>query len=92
MENKLVSIVVPLYNNERFIGKCLNSALQQTYSNIEIIVVNDGSTDKSASIVKQSMLKDNRIKLIDKKNTGVSDTRNIGLQNAKGEYICFSNL
>ncbi len=91
MKNKLVSIIIPLYNNEKFIGKCLYSAINQLYENIEIIVVNDGSTDKSESIVKKYMKDDDRIKLISKENTGVSDTRNIGLDNAHGEYICFSD-
>lgn len=91
MENKLVSIIIPLYNNEKFIGKCLDSAINQIYSNTEIIVINDGSTDNSVDVVKQYTLKDNRIKLINKQNTGVSDTRNIGLKHAQGEYVCFSD-
>lgn len=91
MENKLISIIIPLYNNEKFIGKCLDSVINQIYSNIEVIVVNDGSTDNSGNIVKQYTMKDKRIKLINKKNSGVSDTRNIGLENAHGEYVCFSD-
>lgn len=87
--NEKVSIIVPIYNAENYIEKCLNSLINQTYSNIEIIAINDESTDNTFSILKNYAEKDNRIILINKENTGVSDTRNIGINRAVGEYIIF---
>lgn len=83
----LYSIVVPVYNVEKFLDKCIESLINQTYKNIEILLVNDGSTDKSLSICKSYEKKDKRIKVINKKNGGLSDARNVGISNAKGEYI-----
>ena len=80
-----VSIIVPAYNAELYIEKCINSLINQTYGNIEIIVVNDGSTDNTLSILKQFR----NIILIDKENSGVSDSRNIGIENATGDFIMF---
>lgn len=87
--NLKISIIVPVYNAEKYIKRCLNSLINQTYENLEIIIIDDGSKDKSLKIVKEYSKKDKRIKIIEKENTGVSDTRNIGINNATGEYIMF---
>ena len=89
MEYPLVSIIVPVYNNEKYIERCLNSILNQTYTNIQIIVINDGSTDNSYKICKKYAEQDNRIFLISQKNSGVSSARNTGLKEAKGEVLSF---
>lgn len=86
---KLVSIIIPVYNVEKYIEKCLNSAINQTYKNIEIIAINDGSNDKSLDILNKYEKKDNRIKVISIQNSGVSAVRNLGIKEAKGEYIFF---
>lgn len=85
--NNLVSIVIPCYNGSSFILKTIQSVLNQSHTNIEIILVNDGSTDNSLELVQQ--LNDNRITIIDKQNSGVSDSRNIGVSKTKGEYVLF---
>lgn len=85
----LVSIVIPVYNAEIYLKKCINSILTQTYKNIQIILVNDGSTDNSAKICEDFLKKDNRIKLINKTNGGVSSARNMGIYNCEGDYIVF---
>lgn len=85
--NPLVSVVIPCYNGELFIGKSIESVLQQTYQPVEIIIVNDGSKDKTYEEINR--YKNDAITLINKPNTGVSDSRNIGMQFAKGEYILF---
>lgn len=84
---KAVSILVPIYNVERYLEKCLNSLISQTLKNIEIICINDGSTDNSLAIIKKYAQKDSRIVIINKKNTGYGDSMNQGLKRAKGEYI-----
>ena len=89
IENDKISIIIPIYNSEQFINKCLDSTINQTYKNIEIICINDGSTDNSLKILKQYQKEDNRIKIIDKKNQGVSAARNDGLKKVTGEYITF---
>lgn len=81
------SIIVPVYNVEKYIKDCLDSILNQSYDNFEVIVVNDGSTDKSKEIVEQ--YKDKKIKLYNKENTGVADTRNFGINQCTGEYFIF---
>ena len=86
---KLITIIIPIYNCEKFIDRCLNSIINQTYKNIEIILINDGSTDNSMQIIDKYKEKDNRIKVIDKKNEGVSASRNIGIELSNGEYITF---
>ncbi|NTQ43048.1 glycosyltransferase family 2 protein, partial [Enterococcus faecium] len=85
----LVSIIIPVYNIEKFIAKCLESLVSQTYKNIEIIIVNDGSTDKSPSICRSYAAKDNRIKLINQKNQGLSGARNTGIQHITGDLVLF---
>lgn len=86
-ENIFFSICIPLYNTEKYIEECLNSVLNQTYKNFEIIVIDDGSTDSGAEIVKKYILKDFKIKLIQQKNMGLFHTRIRAIEEAKGEYI-----
>ena len=88
-EEALVSIVIPVYNQEKYISNCLNNLLKQTYRKIEIVVIDDGSTDCSFDIVSSFAFRDKRIKLIHIDNAGVSNARNIGIQNASGKYISF---
>lgn len=85
----LVSIIIPIYNVEVYLTKCINSILRQTYRNIEIILVDDGSRDKSPKICDRYQKKDDRVKVVHCKNGGVSAARNIGIDMAQGEYIMF---
>lgn len=85
----LVSLIIPVYNGERYLEKCMNSIIMQTYKNIEVILINDGSSDKSKEILDRFSKRDKRIKVIHKKNEGVSIARNIGLNLSTGEYIFF---
>ena len=85
----MISIIIPVYNAEKYLGKCLDSILNQTYSDFEIIIVNDGSSDSSDSICKKYMLDEPRIQYIIQKNQGVSAARNTGIKRAKGEYLLF---
>ena len=82
-----VSVVVPVFNVETYLPQCLDSILSQTLEDIEVICVNDGSTDNSLKILREYSLKDKRIKIIDKDNAGYGHTINIGMDMAKGEYI-----
>lgn len=84
-----ISIIVPIFNSEKYLERCLDSLINQTFKNIEIILVNDGSTDSSREIISRYLNKDNRLKCIDKKNEGQASARNLGLSIAKGEYISF---
>ena len=88
-EEKLVSIIIPIYNVEKYLKRCLDSAVNQTHKNVEILLINDGSTDDSGAICDEYAKKDKRVKVIHKKNEGVAIARNVGLDNAKGEYITF---
>ena len=88
-ENILVSIIVPIYNTEQFLERCVNSIIEQTYLNIEIILVDDGSTDDSGQLCDELAKKDSRIKVIHKENGGLSDARNAGIDAASGLKICF---
>ena len=85
----LVSVIIPIYGVEKYIGKCLESLIEQSYGNLEILVINDGSKDNGALIAKSYAEKDSRIKVFDFENGGVSLARNRGLDLAKGEYISF---
>lgn len=85
----LVSVIVPIYNVERFLERCFESVFQQTYKNFEIIAIDDGSTDGSAAILDLWAKKDPRIKAVHQKNAGVATTRNNGLKLAQGEYVLF---
>ena len=84
-----VSIIVPVFNVEQFLGKCLDSLVNQTLKDIEIICVNDGSTDNSLEILNNYAKQDLRIKIINKKNSGLSTARNTGMKIAQGKYIGF---
>jgi glycosyltransferase involved in cell wall biosynthesis len=86
---KLISIIIPAYNAEKYIARCLESVSAQTYDNIEIIVINDGSTDKTLGLISRYAQKDGRIKIIDQKNKGLSGARNAGFDTSRGEYIFF---
>ena len=87
--NETISVVVPIYNGERYLDRCIQSIAGQTYANLEIILVNDGSQDSSAAICDAWAQKDPRIKVIHKPNRGVSDSRNVGIQNATGNWVTF---
>ena len=84
-----VSIVVPCYNIQKYVGRCIESLLAQTFTDFELILVNDGSTDDTLSILKEYEKKDSRIIVLEKENGGLSDARNAGMKIAKGEYIQF---
>ncbi|MFQ6739306.1 MAG: glycosyltransferase family 2 protein, partial [Alphaproteobacteria bacterium] len=84
-----VSVIIPVYNTEKFLPQCLNSIIYQTYKNLEIIIVNDGSTDNSDEICQTFAKHDKRIKIIYQTNSGVSAARNKGLLNATGDYVHF---
>ena len=86
---RLISVVVPIYNVEDVLCFCIDSILNQTYSNFELLLVDDGSTDKSGDICDQYARKDTRIRVFHKENGGVSSARNLGIDNAIGECICF---
>lgn len=88
MQTPLVSIVLPVYNAEAYLDRCLESIVEQSYANIQIIVVDDGSKDNSVQII-QNYLTDDRIKFIQKPNSGPSDTRNLAVSHAQGEYLSF---
>lgn len=90
-QEKIVSIIIPVYNAEKYLGYCLNSIASQTYRNLEIILVNDGSTDDSLEICNNYAFLDSRIRIIDIPNGGVSNARNAGLKAATGEYIEFAD-
>jgi len=85
----LVSVVVPIYNVQEYIERCVKSIMQQSYYNIEILLIDDGSTDNSGVLADEYAATDNRIKVFHKKNGGLSDARNYGLAMSTGEYICF---
>lgn len=89
MEQNLISVIIPVYNTEQYLKKCLDSILNQTYTNLEVICINDGSTDKSLKILNNYVKTDKRIKIINQNNLGASYSRNVGIKNAKGEWISF---
>ena len=89
MKEPKISVIVPVYNVEGYLRKCLDSILNQTFANIEIICVNDGSTDGSRKILEEYKNKDSRIKIVDKENGGLSSARNAGMKTAKGEFYSF---
>ena len=85
----MISIIIPIFNSQLTIKRCIESVIKQTYTDWELLLINDGSNDKSEFICKEFAAIDSRITFINKINTGVSDTRNVGINKAKGEYICF---
>lgn len=89
MKEVLVSVIIPVYGVEKYIAQCLESVINQTYNNLEIIVVNDGTKDRSAEIAKEYAAKDSRIKVYDFDNGGLSVARNRGLEIATGDYISY---
>ncbi|WP_026510309.1 glycosyltransferase family 2 protein [Butyrivibrio sp. LC3010] len=89
MQNSLVSIVVPVYNGEKHIRNCIESLLNQTYKNIELIIINDGSRDNTGVVLRNIQTEDERIRIFDQDNKGVSNARNVGILNASGEYLLF---
>lgn len=89
MDKDLISVIVPIYNVEKYLSKCIKSIINQTYKNLEIILIDDGSLDNSFKICNYFKNKDLRIKVIHKKNEGVASARNDGLKNATGKYITF---
>ena len=89
MESDLISIIIPIYNAQKYLKECIDSALNQTYKEIEIILIDDGSTDYSGKICDSYAEKDKRVKVIHNENQGVSVSRNIGIKEAKGLYITF---
>ena len=89
VDNVLVSVIIPVYNTAYYLSEALNSVINQTYKNLEIILVNDGSTDNSGKICEEYALNDERIKVIHKENGGISSARNAAIDIAKGQYITF---
>lgn len=87
--NPKISIIVPVYNIDKYLSNCLDSILDQTFTDFEVIAVNDGSTDQSGSICEAYATRDQRIKVVHKKHGGVSSSRNLGVEHAKGDYIGF---
>lgn len=86
---ELISVIVPIYNVEKYLQRCVESILSQSYSNIEILLVDDGSTDDSGLMCDQYVKQDSRVRVLHKKNGGLSDARNAGLAEAQGRYVCF---
>lgn len=85
----MISIIIPVYNAEKYLSRCVESCIQQTVENIEIIMVNDGSTDKSRDVLNDFSGKDSRIRVFHRENSGVSAARNFGIEQAKGEWVTF---
>lgn len=87
--NSDISVIIPIYNVEQYIAECLDTVLNQTYKRIEIILIDDGSTDSSGKIADNYALKDERVRVVHKKNGGLSDARNAGVKIARGDYVMF---
>lgn len=87
--NQKVSVIVPVYNSSAYLKRCLDAIVSQTYANLEIVLVNDGSSDNSLEIMNEYAKKDSRIRVFDKENGGSSSARNLGIKEATGEYVCF---
>ena len=85
----MISIIIPIYNTEKYLHRCIDSILAQTYTNFELLLINDGSKDNSGAICDEYAAKDSRVRVFHKENGGVSSARNLGLDNAKGEWITF---
>lgn len=89
MDTPTISIIIPIYNSERYLARCLDSVLNQTYQFTELILIDDGSLDKSGEICDQYALIDSRIKVYHNSNQGASASRNFGLSMANGDYVSF---
>lgn len=89
MNKPLISVIIPIYNNEKYIERCLNSIIENTYQNLEIICVNDGSTDNSLSVINKYTKKFKRFKIVNQENRGVSSARNAGIEIAEGDIVAF---
>lgn len=87
--SELVSVIVPVYKVERYLSRCVDSILQQSYSNLEVILVDDGSPDSCGMICDEYQKNDRRIRVIHKSNGGLSDARNYGIEAAQGKYLAF---
>ena len=85
----LVTLIIPVYNAARYLRRCLDSVLEQDFADMEVLVLNDGSRDRSLEICREYEKRDSRIRVVDKENTGVSDTRNRGMRLAEGKYLQF---
>lgn len=85
----LISVIVPVYNVEKYLRRCVESIMSQTYKEIEILLIDDGSTDDSGRSCDDLAIKDRRIHVFHKENGGVSSARNLGIERACGDYICF---
>ena len=88
-QNELLSIIVPVYNSEKYVSVCIESILKQTYQNIEVILVDDGSTDESGKVCDEFEQADHRVRVFHKKNGGVSSARNLGIEKCRGRYVTF---
>ena len=89
MNNELISIIVPIYNTEKYLHECLDSILNQSYTNFEVLLINDGSTDSSGTICQEYVERDSRFRYFEKDNGGVASARNLGLERSEGTYITF---
>ena len=89
MDQMLITVVLPVYKVEKFLDRCIESVVGQTYRNLEILLIDDGSPDRCPSMCDEWALKDSRIRVIHKKNAGLGEARNTGIENASGSYICF---
>lgn len=89
MDRIKYSVIIPVYNKFEYLAECISSVLNQSYQDLEVLLINDGSTDDSLEVCRKFEKTDDRVVVIDKPNTGVSDTRNLGIEKAKGEYIVF---
>ena len=85
----MISIIIPIYNSDKYLLECLNSVINQSFLDFEVLCVNDGSTDRSKDICEQYVRKDKRFRLYNQENAGVSVARNLGIEQAQGEYLCF---
>lgn len=85
----MISVIIPVYNTEKFVGRCIESVIEQTYKDLEIIVIDDGSTDNSLAICQQYALQDGRIIILSQENQGASEARNHGIAHASGDYFLF---
>lgn len=89
MKQPTISVIVPVYNTEKYLGECVQSILNQIFTDFELLLIDDGSTDQSGAICDTYALQDKRVKVFHKENGGVSSARNMGLDEARGEWIVF---